>query len=184
MLRCNYSQQLVNTWFVQCILEYCCSKNWCILFSRKYFNFELYQPNTLISNTACYKLIHSPNYNPSQCTGKVANKLIFIKSQHHCSQKVDIYSILQYLPILYLINFRGRAPIASMDAMEELDGMDSCDILTGSNPAMQPDCHMLGKGVVPGLRYRHLGKSGLKVDNHHKTFWHNHMHAWIIVDKT
>lgn len=47
-----------------------------------------------------------------------------------------------------------------MDAMEELDGMD---MLTGSNPAIQPECHMLGKGVVPGLRYRHLGKSGLKV---------------------
>jgi len=52
-----------------------------------------------------------------------------------------------------------------MDAMEELDGMDSCDILTGSNPAIQPDCHMLGKGAVPGLRYRHLGKSGLKVSS-------------------
>ena len=59
-----------------------------------------------------------------------------------------------------LFTCRGRAPIASMDAMEELDGMD---ILTGSNPAIQPECHLLGKGVVPGLRYRHLGKSGLKV---------------------
>jgi len=49
-----------------------------------------------------------------------------------------------------------------MDAMEELDGMD---MLTGSNPAIQPECHMLGKGVVPGLRYRHLGKSGLKVSS-------------------
>jgi len=39
------------------------------------------------------------------------------------------------------------------------------DILTGSNPTMQPDCNMLGKGVIPGLRYRHLGKSGLKVSN-------------------
>jgi len=58
--------------------------------------------------------------------------------------------------------YRGRAPIASMDAMEDMDGMD---ILTGSNPTMQPDCHMLGKGVIPGLRYRHLGKSGLKVSN-------------------
>jgi len=49
-----------------------------------------------------------------------------------------------------------------MDAMEDMDGMD---ILTGSNPTMQPDCNMLGKGVIPGLRYRHLGKSGLKVSN-------------------
>lgn len=47
-----------------------------------------------------------------------------------------------------------------MDAMEELDGMD---ILTGSNPAIPSECHVLGKGVMPGLRYRHLGKSGLKV---------------------
>lgn len=59
--------------------------------------------------------------------------------------------------------YRGRAPIASMDAMEELDA--GLDILTGSNPALQPDCHILGKGVLPGLRYRHLGKSGLKVSN-------------------
>ena len=50
-----------------------------------------------------------------------------------------------------------------MDAMEELDA--GLDILTGSNPALQPDCHILGKGVLPGLRYRHLGKSGLKVNN-------------------
>ena len=54
---------------------------------------------------------------------------------------------------------RGRAPIASMDEMD----MESMDILTGSNPTIQPDCNMLGKGVIPGLRYRHLGKSGLKV---------------------
>ena len=56
---------------------------------------------------------------------------------------------------------RGRAPIASMDEMD----MESMDILTGSNPTIQPDCNMLGKGVLPGLRYRHLGKSGLKVTN-------------------
>ena len=52
---------------------------------------------------------------------------------------------------------RGRAPIASMDEMD----MESMDILTGSNPTIQPDCNMLGKGVLPGLRYRHgqLAKS-------------------------
>eukprot|EP00092_Neocalanus_flemingeri_P092671 GFUD01117673.1.p1 GENE.GFUD01117673.1~~GFUD01117673.1.p1 ORF type:complete len:426 (-),score=94.20 GFUD01117673.1:77-1228(-) len=50
-----------------------------------------------------------------------------------------------------------------MDAMEDMEGMD---ILTGSNPTIQPpEYHMLGKGVIPGLRYRHLGKSGLKVSN-------------------
>ena len=48
--------------------------------------------------------------------------------------------------------------------MDEMD-MESMDILTGSNPTIQPDCNMLGKGVIPGLRYRHLGKSGLKVTN-------------------
>jgi len=48
--------------------------------------------------------------------------------------------------------------------MDEMD-MESMDILTGSNPTIQPDCNMLGKGVLPGLRYRHLGKSGLKVSN-------------------
>jgi len=58
--------------------------------------------------------------------------------------------------------YRGRAPIASMDGMEELDGMD---ILTGSNPAIQSDQQLMGKGVIPGLRYRHLGKSGLKVSS-------------------
>lgn len=47
--------------------------------------------------------------------------------------------------------------------MDEMD-MESMDILTGSNPTIQPDCNMLGKGVIPGLRYRHLGKSGLKVN--------------------
>ena len=52
--------------------------------------------------------------------------------------------------------FRGRAPIASMDAMEDMD------ILTGSNPAIQQDCSLLGKGVITGLRQRQLGKSGLK----------------------
>ena len=50
--------------------------------------------------------------------------------------------------------------------MDEMD-MESMDILTGSNPTIQPDCNMLGKGVLPGLRYRHLGKSGLKVTNGH-----------------
>jgi len=64
--------------------------------------------------------------------------------------------------------YRGRAPIASMDAMEDMD------ILTGSNLAISglgPDCQGfgpvagLGKGVLPGLRYRHLGKSGLKVSS-------------------
>ena len=75
---------------------------------------------------------------------------------------------------------RGRAPIASMEGMEELEGLEGVgDILTGSNPGLattsttmatlQPDCHVLtpgtnpGRGLLPGLRYRHLGKSGLKV---------------------
>merc|ERR1712059_14883 len=53
---------------------------------------------------------------------------------------------------------RGRAPIASMDAMEDMD------ILTGSNPGIGPDTvTKLCPGTAPGLRYRHLGKSGLRV---------------------
>lgn len=56
--------------------------------------------------------------------------------------------------------YRGRAPIASMDAMEDMD------ILTGSNPGIGPEpVTKLGVGVAPGLRYRHLGKSGLKVSS-------------------
>jgi len=59
--------------------------------------------------------------------------------------------------------YRGRAPIASMDAMEDMDNMD---ILTGSNPGIGPDTvTKLCPGTAPGLRYRHLGKSGLKVSN-------------------
>lgn len=69
--------------------------------------------------------------------------------------------------------YRGRAPIASMDAMED---MDNTDILTGSNPgiALPPPYYeapgpdtvtRLCTGIAPGLRYRHLGKSGLKVSN-------------------
>jgi hypothetical protein len=38
-------------------------------------------------------------------------------------------------------------------------------VLTGSNPGLAPDCHVLGRGTLPGLKYRHLGKSGLKVTN-------------------
>jgi len=69
-----------------------------------------------------------------------------------------------------------------MEGMEELEGLEGVgDILTGSNPGLatttttmatlQPDCHVLtpgtnpGRGLLPGLRYRHLGKSGLKVSN-------------------
>jgi len=45
-----------------------------------------------------------------------------------------------------------------------MDPVDDMDMLTGSNSALQQDCN-LGKVVVPGLRRRHLGKSGLKVSN-------------------
>jgi len=52
--------------------------------------------------------------------------------------------------------------------------MEDMDILTGSNLAISglgPECQVvgpgggLGKGVLQGLRYRHLGKSGLKISN-------------------
>ena len=70
-----------------------------------------------------------------------------------------------------------------------MDPVDDMDMLTGSNSALQQDCN-LGKVnnilflkfiyryffftkysaqvVVPGLRRRHLGKSGLKVEHNTK----------------
>jgi len=53
--------------------------------------------------------------------------------------------------------YRGRAPIASMDAMEDME------VNTGSNTVLAPDCQVLGRGTLQGLKYRHIGKSGLKV---------------------
>jgi len=55
--------------------------------------------------------------------------------------------------------YRGRAPIASMDAMEDME------VMTGSNPGLAPDCQILGRGTLPGLKYRHIGKSGIKVSS-------------------
>lgn len=54
-----------------------------------------------------------------------------------------------------------------------MDAMEDMDILTGSNPGLGPPSSFsgpeavtkLGLGAAPGLRYRHLGKSGLKVSN-------------------
>ena len=68
-----------------------------------------------------------------------------------------------------------------MDAMEELDA--GLDILTGSNPALQPDCHILGKGVLPGIRYRHLGKSGLKVDKSGCLIFYVSSYVFSFVDR-
>jgi len=55
--------------------------------------------------------------------------------------------------------YRGRAPIASMDAMEDMEA------LAGSTPGLAPDCQVLGRGTLPGLKYKHIGKSGIKVSN-------------------
>lgn len=58
--------------------------------------------------------------------------------------------------------YRGKAPIASMDAMEDMD------LLSGSNThlsKLSSECNMGTKGIFPGLKYRHLGKSGFKVSN-------------------
>jgi len=55
--------------------------------------------------------------------------------------------------------YRGRAPIASMDAMEDVETNN------GSNTVLAPDCQVLGRGTLQGLKYRHIGKSGLKVSN-------------------
>ncbi|XP_073832219.1 voltage-gated potassium channel subunit beta-2-like isoform X9 [Musca autumnalis] len=52
-----------------------------------------------------------------------------------------------------------RAPIASLDCMEEFSGRS---LSLGSNPALplRP-----GSTPTPGLRYKNLGKSGLRVSN-------------------
>ncbi|XP_073832212.1 uncharacterized protein isoform X7 [Musca autumnalis] len=55
--------------------------------------------------------------------------------------------------------YRCRAPIASLDCMEEFSGRS---LSLGSNPALplRP-----GSTPTPGLRYKNLGKSGLRVSN-------------------
>ncbi|XP_053950208.1 voltage-gated potassium channel subunit beta-2-like [Anastrepha ludens] len=63
--------------------------------------------------------------------------------------------------------YRCRAPIASLDCMEEFSGTGGHldfgrSISLGSNPAL-PLRH--GSTPTPGLRYKNLGKSGLRVSN-------------------
>ncbi|XP_055694889.1 voltage-gated potassium channel subunit beta-2-like [Lutzomyia longipalpis] len=62
--------------------------------------------------------------------------------------------------------YRCRAPIASLDCMEEFSGTGHLDfgrsISLGSNPAL-PLRH--STNTTPGLRYKNLGKSGLRVSN-------------------
>ncbi|BFG00198.1 voltage-gated potassium channel subunit beta-2 [Drosophila madeirensis] len=60
-----------------------------------------------------------------------------------------------------------RAPIASLDCMEEFSGTGGHldfgrSISLGSNPAL-PLRH--GSTPTPGLRYKNLGKSGLRISN-------------------
>ncbi|ALC48219.1 Hk [Drosophila busckii] len=55
--------------------------------------------------------------------------------------------------------YRCRAPIASLDCMEEFSGRS---ISLGSNPALQL---RHGSTPTPGLRYKNLGKSGLRISN-------------------
>ncbi|XP_030563109.1 voltage-gated potassium channel subunit beta-2-like isoform X2 [Drosophila novamexicana] len=63
--------------------------------------------------------------------------------------------------------YRCRAPIASLDCMEEFSGTGGHldfgrSISLGSNPAL-PLRH--GSTPTPGLRYKNLGKSGLRISN-------------------
>ena len=68
---------------------------------------------------------------------------------------------------LYSQKIRLRAPIASMDAMEDMD------LLSGSNThlsKLSSECNIMAgavptKTTFPGLKYRHIGKTGLKVSN-------------------
>ncbi|XP_023321935.1 voltage-gated potassium channel subunit beta-2 [Eurytemora carolleeae] len=46
-----------------------------------------------------------------------------------------------------------------------MDAMEDMEVFTGSNPGLAPVCQVLGRGTLPGLKYRHLGKSGLKVSS-------------------
>ena len=80
------------------------------------------------------------------------------------------------------IFFRGKAPIASMDAMEDMD------LLSGSNTHLsklssdgnvaghlaagsarvaveKPVSAVPGDTKFPGIKYRNIGKTGLKVSN-------------------
>ena len=50
-----------------------------------------------------------------------------------------------------------------------MDAMEDMDLLSGSNThlsKLSSECNMgTNKGIFPGLKYRHLGKSGFKVSN-------------------
>uniref|UniRef100_A0A182NNS3 NADP-dependent oxidoreductase domain-containing protein n=1 Tax=Anopheles dirus TaxID=7168 RepID=A0A182NNS3_9DIPT len=63
--------------------------------------------------------------------------------------------------------YRCRAPIASLDCMEEFSGTTAQldfgrSTSLGSNPAIQIRSNAT---TTPGLRYKNLGKSGLRVSN-------------------
>lgn len=73
--------------------------------------------------------------------------------------------------------FRCRAPIASLDCMEELNGgtgtdsSNQCDSTPGAREKhtlasciAASQAHRLQQ-TSPGIRYRNLGKSGLRVSN-------------------
>lgn len=72
------------------------------------------------------------------------------------------------LPTIY----RCRAPIASLDCMEEFNGVESgvhCNVSTGTKEQLLTSCISSQSQRLqhpsPGIRYRNLGKSGLRVSN-------------------
>lgn len=66
---------------------------------------------------------------------------------------------------------RCRAPIASLDCMEEFNGVESgvhCKASTGTKEQLLTSCISSQSRLQqpsPGIRYRNLGKSGLRVSN-------------------
>lgn len=84
------------------------------------------------------------------------------------------YNIFFYLLCLFSNNFRCRcrAPIASLDCMEEFNGVESgvhCNASTGTKEQLLTGCISSQSQRLqqpsPGIRYRNLGKSGLRVSN-------------------
>lgn len=88
-----------------------------------------------------------------------------------------------YLIVKLFFIFRCRAPIASLDCMEEFSAGSALSalverpgegtitkeqlLLSGLSHSVPTVPHQLTRqtSVTPGLRYRNLGKSGLRVSN-------------------
>ena len=115
-----------------------------------------------------------------------------------CISLTKVHCIFWHFVIFHFFNFRGKAPIASMDAMEDMDLLSgsnthlsklssdgnmaaaagaastaataqtaqvnaSATAVTTSGPMkIQPSN---GPSIFPGIKYRNIGKTGLKCSN-------------------